>query len=180
MSVPTQTAVIVPIAPAEAVVAHHRTRLDAAAAWGVPAHVTILFPFVPPADIDADVIARLGAVFSTTSPFDCTFAECRWFGDDVVWLAPDPAQEFRDLTSAVSAAFPGHLPYGGEHDDVIPHLTVGESRRGSIEDLRAAEADVSRRLPLTVRVDHALLMAGTDQPSSWRAVASLPFSAATS
>ena len=173
-----QTAVIIPIGAAEAVVSHHRLRLDTSASWGVPAHVTIVFPFVPPADVDDAVVARLAAVFAAVPPFDCTFTECCWFGEDVLWLAPDRAQELRDLTSAVASEFPGFQPYGGEHDDVVPHLTIGESRRGSVAALRAAELDVSSKLPFTEHIDHALLIAGTDQPSSWHPVARLPLGSA--
>jgi hypothetical protein len=39
---PTQSAVLVPVPEAERVVSRHRGRLDAAAALGVPAHVTVL------------------------------------------------------------------------------------------------------------------------------------------
>lgn len=45
---PTQTAVIVPVPAAEALVGSHRRRLDRAAGWGVPAHVTVLYPFLHP------------------------------------------------------------------------------------------------------------------------------------
>jgi 2'-5' RNA ligase len=171
----TQTAVIVPVSAAEAVVAQHRQRLDVAASWGVPAHVTVLYPFVPPGQVDETVIDRLTAVFAAASPFTCTFDRCGWFGEDVLWLASDHDEEFRDLTDAVVERFPGHRPYGGQFDEVVPHLTVGESRRGTTDDLRAAAAEVSTRLPVTARIDHALLIAGTDQPDSWRTVAELPF-----
>jgi len=30
----------------------HRAHLDMAASWGVPAHVSVVHPFVPPADVD--------------------------------------------------------------------------------------------------------------------------------
>jgi hypothetical protein len=50
---PTQSAVLVPVPEAERAVSRHRARLDAAAALGVPAHVTVLFPFVPPSEIAA-------------------------------------------------------------------------------------------------------------------------------
>jgi 2'-5' RNA ligase len=169
---PTQTAVIVPVAAAEPVVADHRRRLDRSSAWGVPAHVTVLFPFVPPADVDDRVVGRLRDVCATVPAFDCTFAECGWFGDGVLWLDPDPGQQFRDLTRRVSDEFPGFAPYGGAFDDVVPHLTVGESE--SVDELRAAELDVSGHLPFVARVEHALLIAGTDQPDSWRTVAELP------
>jgi 2'-5' RNA ligase len=175
MPVATQTAVIIPVGPAEPAVAHHRQRLDVAASWGVPAHVTVLYPFVPPTQVDDTVINRLAAVFAAASPFTCMFDRCGWFGEDVLWLAPDRDQEFRNLTTAVVERFPGYRPYGGEFDEVIPHLTVGESRRGTADDLRAAEADVSTKLPITAHIDHALLIAGTDQPDSWHTVAELPF-----
>ena len=48
-----QSAVLVPVPEAERAVSRHRTRLDRAAAWGVPAHVTILYPFVAPSAITA-------------------------------------------------------------------------------------------------------------------------------
>src|SRR6185312_3752443 len=103
---------------------------------------------------------------------------CGWFGEDVLWLAPDCAQELRDLTNAVVERFPDYRPYGGKHDELIPHLTVGRSRRGSTDDLKAAEADVRRTLPLTTRIEHGLLMAGTDQPDSWHTLAELPLGTA--
>jgi 2'-5' RNA ligase len=170
----TETAVLIPVASAETAVSKHRRRLDVAAPKGVPAHVTVLFPFVPPTDVDDQVIARLAAVFAAASPFDCTFDRCAWFGDDVLWLAPESDREFRSLTEQVVARFPGYPPYGGVYDDVVPHLTVGESRRGTVEELRAAEHDIGGQLPIAARIDHALLMAGTDQPDSWRTVARLP------
>lgn len=175
-AMPTQTAVIVPVAPAERVVAEHRRHLDRAASWGVPAHVTVLFPFMAPVEIDDDVVRRLATAIASVSVFDCTFARCEWFDRDVLWLAPDPAQPFRDLTDAVAREFPEHPPYGGAHDDVVPHLTVGEARFGTLDELRAAEVAVLAQLPVTARIDHALLIAGTDQPDSWSTVATLALS----
>jgi hypothetical protein len=113
-------------------------------------------------------------MFAATSAFDCTFDRCEWFGDDVLWLAPDRDQEFRDLTGRVVERFPSCLPYGGEFDDVIPHLTVGDSRRATFDDLQAAESDISGKLPITARIEPALLIAGTDQPDCWRTLATLP------
>lgn len=171
----TQTAVIVPVAAAEGVVAEHRRRLDRSARWGVPAHVTVVYPFVAPTDVDQQLISSLAAIFAASSPFDCRFTECRWFASGVLWLAPDPAEPFRGLTRAVVDRFPSHRPYGGKYGEVIPHLTVGESRLANEADLGAAEADIRTRLPITARIERALLIAGTDQPDSWRTVAELPF-----
>lgn len=111
MTTATETAVIVPVGSVEPAVAAHRRRLDVAASWGVPAHVSVLYPFVHPEKVDDAVLRRLAAALNTVEVFDCTFTRCAWFGEDVVWLAPQPDQPFRELTVAVWRAFPDHPPY---------------------------------------------------------------------
>jgi 2'-5' RNA ligase len=164
---PTQTALIAPVPEAEPLVAKHRRWLDAAAAWGVPAHVTVLYPFIDPSEVDEQVIADVGKAVATVRAFDCSFVRSRWFGQDVLWLDPEPAQPFRDLTTAVSTAFPAHPPYGGAHDDVVPHLTVAERRLADLPAVRAAEEAVQTGLPVTTRIDRVLLITGTEAPDSW-------------
>jgi len=137
-------------------------------------HLSVVYPFVPPADVDDAVLARLAGAVATVPAFDCVFSRTDWFGDDVLWLAPDPAAPFRELTGAVVTAFPAHQPYGGAYDDVIPHLTVGELRLGSTEELVAAERAVRLHLPIRARVDRAVLLAGRPERDSWRPVADFP------
>ena len=173
----THSAVLVPVPEAERVVSHHRARLDAAAAAGVPAHVTVLYPFVPPSAITAGTVAALAQAVASVAAFTCRFPATAWFGQEVLWLAPRPDEPFRALTSAVCAAFPGYLPYGGGFDDVIPHLTVGDRPVGGVTDLRAAEAELRPRLPISARVGRVWLMTGSAAPDSWRTVAELPLAA---
>jgi 2'-5' RNA ligase superfamily len=85
---------------------------------------------------------------------------------------------FRALTRAVSAAFPGYLPYGGTYQDAVPHLTVGDRPAGGAADLRAAETELLRDLPIAARISRVWLMTGTTAPGSWRAVAELPLATA--
>jgi 2'-5' RNA ligase len=172
-----QSAVLIPVPEAEQAVSGHRDRLDRAAAWGVPAHVTVLYPFAAPSAITTATIAGLAAAVASIGAFDCEFAATAWFGQQVVWLAPRPDEPFRALTQAVSAAFPGYLPYGGVHDDVVPHLTVGDRPAGGVTELRAAEAEVLRWLPIQARISRAWLMTGHAAPGSWQAVAELPLAA---
>jgi 2'-5' RNA ligase len=171
---PTQSAIIVPVPAAEAVVARHRRFLDRSAAWGVPAHVTVLYPFVPPAALDNGTVAAAAAAVASVAAFDCTFVATRWFGSDVLWLEPRPAEPLRRLTRAVWAAFPGYPPYEGVHDGIEPHLTVGERALGGPGALEAAEAAVLPALPFSQHVDHAVLVVGSGQPRSWRIQARLP------
>jgi len=165
---PTHTAVIVPVPAADSLVDDHRRHLDAAASWGVPAHVSVLYPFVEPAQVDDHLIATLAAAFGPVAAFDCRFSRTQWFGQDVLWLDPEPAQPFRDLTAAVWDTFPRHPPYGGAHDDVVPHLTIAERRLGSLSAVQTAEQAVQTGLPLFTHIDGVLLIAGTQARNSWR------------
>jgi 2'-5' RNA ligase superfamily len=169
-----ESAVLVPVPEAERVVARHRARLDGSAAEGVPAHVTILYPFVAPPQITAGTIEVLAATVGSVSHFDCEFPRTAWFGEEVLWLAPRPDEPFRALIRAVSAAFPGYPPYNGLVGDVIPHLTVGYREAGGVAGLRAAEADILGALPVRARIRRAWLMTGTSEPGSWHTVAELP------
>jgi 2'-5' RNA ligase len=165
---PTHTAVIVPVPAADPLVGRHRRHLDAAASWGVPAHVSVLYPFVDPSRVDDQVIRTLAAAIGSVAAFDCRFGRTQWFGQDVLWLDPEPARWFRDLTTSVWGAFPDHPPYGGAYDDVTPHLTIAERRLGSLAAVQAAERAVQAGLPVSTRIDRVLLIAGTQSPSSWR------------
>jgi 2'-5' RNA ligase len=169
---PTLSAVIVTVPPVEPVVAAHRARYDRAARWGVPAHVTVLYPFVPPSRIDTQVLAGLASAVAAVPGFRVTFGKAAWFGTEVLWLAPEPADPFVALTAAVAAAFPAYPPYGGAHDEVIPHLTVGYD--ASEARLRDAEADVLPRLPVSADISDVALWCGTDAPDTWREVRTFP------
>ncbi len=104
----TLSGVIAVIPEAEAVVAPFRSRLDRSAGWGVAAHVTVLFPFLPPDRLGASVVAALGDAVRTVPRFGLTFPRLGWFGEEALWLAPEPADPFRALTSAVWARYPNH------------------------------------------------------------------------
>ncbi|RHA38820.1 2'-5' RNA ligase family protein [Cellulomonas rhizosphaerae] len=170
----THTAVIVAVAAAEAVVGRHREELDRSAGWGIPAHVTVLYPFLAPDALTTEAVATLAAAIGSVPAFDATFAATAWFGSDILWLAPEPDEPFRHLVDAVWRAFPQCPPYGGVHDDVVPHLTVADRALATGGQMAAAEAAVRSGLPIHQRVDHALLVAGTSAPRSWRTVKRLP------
>jgi len=166
----TESAIIVPVAAAEPVVGRYRQDLDHSALRGVPAHVTVLYPFVAPGRITADTMDEVRAAVGNIRAFECVFRQIKWFRDDVVWLAPEPDGPFQALTAAVWHRFPDHPPYGGSYPDVIPHLTVGSTRRGDLASLRRAATDVQTALPITAWIDQVQVLAGTDAPGSWRTV----------
>ena len=56
------TALIVKVPQAEAMVGDLRARFDAVSQLGVPAHITILFPFMAPDQVTQAVLQRVQAV----------------------------------------------------------------------------------------------------------------------
>ena len=168
----TESAVIVSVPAAEAAVAAHRDKFDHAAGWGVPAHVTVLYPFVPPDAIDATVVRALEAAIASVPRFEASWASCGWFDRDVLWLATQQEEAFRALTTAVTHAFPDYPPYAGRFTDLVPHLTVGDN--GTPEQLQDAERQVLAHLPIRMQVTAAGLWCGTNAADSWRRLAALP------
>jgi 2'-5' RNA ligase superfamily len=115
------------------------------------------------------VIGRLTAAVSSVPRSHAAFDTTHWFGTKVLWLAPTPAGVFHTLTAAVADAFPGYRPYGGEHEEVIPHLTVGHDVPE--EQLREAEASVLPHLPIRTEITVVGLWCGSDAAASWHQVA---------
>ena len=150
-----QTALLVAVPSAEPVVARLRAAYDEAAAYGVPAHVTVLFPFLPYDAVDDGVRADLAGIAASVPAADVTFAHCRRW-PRVAWLEPEPDQHFRDLTARVAARWPEHPPYAGTIAEPVPHLTVAE---GDDEVLDLAEREVEPGLPFAARVDRMHLIA---------------------
>jgi 2'-5' RNA ligase len=167
----TRTAIIVQVADVEALVAPYREVLDHTAAWGVPAHITVLYPFVAPDRLTDDVLDAVCGCVSTMPAFTVTFARVAWFREDVLWLVPEPAAPFRALTESARRRFPDHPPYGGAYPDVIPHLTVGSTPLAEHAALQRAAVDLQAELPVTARIDRVSVIAGTDAPGSWHTVA---------
>jgi 2'-5' RNA ligase len=117
-----------------------RSRHDPGAASGIPAHVTLLFPFLSSFELTASVRGALAGIATGVPPFDVRFERVERF-PEAVWLAPEPATPFLDLTAAIVHAFPDHPPYDGRHDEVVPHLTIGQGEGAELDRLEAAARD---------------------------------------
>ena len=151
-----RSGLVVDVPAAESTVAQHRLRLDPLASLGVPAHVTVLFPFVPVERLDEGVHDRVAAIAGSVETFSYRFSTPAWFGDDVVYLAPEPPEPFVRLTELLWAAFPDQPPYGGAFDEVIPHLTIGHGNDRAA--LQRAEASVLSQLPVEGRAERLTLL----------------------
>ena len=88
-----ESAVIVPIPEAEPAVGKHRASLDRTTAWGIPAHVSVIYPFLPPSRIGPRETSQLREAVRSVPGFEVSFADVCWFDDRVVWLRRDMGTE---------------------------------------------------------------------------------------
>lgn len=162
---------------AEPVVSSFRARYaTASVASRIPAHITLLVPYVPAARLDDEALGAARAHFSGVVPFDAALVAVGRF-DEHVWLAPSPRYLFVDLIRATCRRFP-ESPYGTEFHDPVPHLTIGQASQAISAEamLRAAEAEVGPHLPVRFRAASASLLEECSD-STWVQAAEFRFGA---
>ncbi len=168
----TESALIVSVPAAEPVVGLLRSRLDTSAPLGVPAHITVLYPFLAPGLLDDEVMGELGRLFGRVDAFDLSLTRVGWFATEVVYLVPEPQSVFKALTAMVADRWPDWPPYGGVHPDPIPHLTVGDDE--DYASMVEAASAVEPLLPVETTVTEIELIAGDATPGSWKRLATFP------
>jgi 2'-5' RNA ligase len=134
---PSETALVIASPEVEPAIKRFRDLYDPSATDGVPAHITLLYPFLAPTAVDAEVLNALKACFSWFAPISYELGELRRF-PGVLYLAPHPDEPFRQLTMAIWSRYPQTPPYGGRHPDIVPHVCVAqiadEKRLDDVED----------------------------------------------
>ena len=149
-----RSALIVTVPEAEPVVGELRERYDNAR-LGIPAHITLLFPFVPAEKLDSALFADLHELFSIQPPITFTLTRLTEFPDQTLWLVPEPSEAFRTMTDLIVRQFPDYPPYEGIHEQVIPHLTVAAGDSSLRDEVDAA---VSPHLPIRAEARHVVLL----------------------
>ena len=154
-----ETALVIAVPEAEPLVSEWRAQYDWSAQRGVPAHITLLYPFAPTEKVDDELLVQIRELFGSEAAFSFVLADVARF-PEVAWLAPEPSKPFKALTDLIAARFPNYPPYEGAHDVVIPHLTVAE---GDVELQDRVDAALSGHLPIAARANHvAFLFEGDD------------------
>jgi 2'-5' RNA ligase len=154
-----ESALVIVVPEAEPLVSEWRAQHDWSAQRGVPAHITLLYPFAPTETVDGQLLSQLRALFGSEAPFTFQLPRVAHF-PEVAWLAPEPSEPFTALTELIAARFPDYPPYEGIHEVVVPHLTVAE---GGPALQGQVEAALTERLPIAARADDvAFLFEGDD------------------
>lgn len=111
---------------------------------GLGLHVTLLWPFLPPRQIDEQATARLRDLFADYQPFAFELTAVGSF-PGVTWLKPEPAAPFAGLLEGLRALHPEHPPYGGAYEEDIFHVTFATGPPPAVEVLDT----VRSQLPVT-------------------------------
>ena len=174
MSDANQSSLLIALPQVGAVVAEWRDRYDVdAVTRGIPAHVTVLWPFLHPAEIDATSLAAARDAIASAAPFDLVFGHVDEF-PGVLWLRSEPDEPIQALTAALWKAYPQCPPYRGEFVDSQPHCTVALTTAVYQQRLRQEIArDLAPSLPITVRVD-AIELWASDEHDQWTKRDALP------
>ncbi len=167
-----ETSLVMPVPAADPLLRGLARAFPGSVRDGVPAHISILHPFLPYLEVDDRVTEVLGSVFAAHGPVRVSFQTCERDAD-FVHLLPQPAGAVDDVIQAVRTAWPHILPYGGRFGDVPAHLTL--TMGTSPATAEAARRWVSYRLPLEVDLSEAILAAFSGR---WQAVRRFAFGTA--
>lgn len=161
---------VLPVPEAEPLVGRWRMEHDPPAPFGIPAHITLLFPFRPVRWLGEEGVAELAAIFRALPPGQFALTRVGRFSG-VIYLAPEPADPFIELTRRLSTRF-GLLPYGRADRGRTPHLTVARHEDAGFLD-RIADA-LAPSLPLEFTTREAWLME-RDATGYWRRAETFAF-----
>ena len=166
------TAFIVRVAEAEPLVQNLRSRFDATASLGVPAHITVLVPFMPPTRITPEVLAAATEAFASVRAFNFSLNEvCRW--PETTYLSALPARPFVELTEAIVRRFPAFPPYAGKHSEIVPHLTVADGSRNAAEVAEAELRNLLQKMGMVRGRCHEIELLENSE-GRWRTMHTIP------
>ena len=134
-----ESAFIVRVAEAEPLVGRLRLRYDPSAALRVPAHITVLYPFMAPEKVTTSVVVRVMRTLSSFPTFKFSLVSISR-SPDVAYLVPHPSEPFVAMTQALAGEFPEFPLYSGRQRDIIPHRSVAT---GSTEVVEPAAAELA-------------------------------------
>lgn len=169
---PGTSAIVIEVPAADPVVSRWRAKFDASVSLGLPAHLTVLAPFLPEERLRDGVLDRLGELCGAVPAQDVSFARTARF-PGVLYLEPEPDQALRDLTVSIAREWPEAPPYGGRFADVVPHLTVALGAFDS--PFEAVEDALQPELPIRAHLEDACVYVYDGE--RWRHRARLPFAA---
>lgn len=128
------------------------------AAAGVPAHLTLLYPFAEERQLGDEALEVVGAIAARHPALRLTLGEGRRF-PDTLYASVEPDGPVRALQAELAAAFPTLPLYGGRFG-FEPHVSILEGPAAA--DPLAMDDPAWRTLPVDQLVDAIDLITGRD------------------
>jgi 2'-5' RNA ligase len=153
---PTTALVLVVVLPPVLEKLRRRSIVDATS--GVPAHVTLLYPFAEEAQLEPQVFDDVAAIAARHPVLRLTLGEGRRF-PDTLYASVEPDGPLRALQAELAAAFPT-LPLYGDAFAFVPHVSIVEGPAST--DPRAFDDPAWSELPVEQDVDAVDLITGGD------------------
>jgi 2'-5' RNA ligase len=131
------------------------------AALGVPAHITLIYPFLSADLLDASVRRRVAGAFALHRPFSFRLSGIRRWPSSH-YLAVEPVLPFEAIVRSLVEVFPEYPPYAGEFE-YVPHVTIAE---GDDRAIAALVRDLT--VPVGEQKVTRILLIAQDRDGRWR------------
>ena len=94
---PTESGLVILVPSLHDFVAAWRPKVDRVVPVGIPAHITLLYPFIAPVGIAPETDA-LREFFACQPQFSYSLTDIGWFDHEGVFIKPSPPAPFTSLT----------------------------------------------------------------------------------
>ncbi|MHB8341661.1 MAG: 2'-5' RNA ligase family protein [Mycobacteriales bacterium] len=161
------TSLIVPLPEVDEVLGGIRLAHNPSARTGVPAHVTLIYPFVSARRLAGRGLEQLEEILAPHRRFDLVLGEMGSFPTSH-YLRPEPSAPFLRMTMDVWSAWPSYPPYAGAYSDVVPHVSLAVGA-----DLPDIAEEVGRVLPIHAAAREVWVMEETPA-GTWTRLHAIP------
>ena len=155
-SAPGATALVVPVRAADPLIGDLRRAHTPSGRDGMPAHATLLAPFIHSSRLDSLDRRRLSDAVGRFPAFDLRLSSFGLFEHiGCLWLAPHPHRPFVELTRALLDIYPevDYPPEGA--DEIVPHVTIGGHLTQEEQD--DIKRELAPKLPIRAKADRVVL-----------------------
>jgi hypothetical protein len=123
----------------------------------IPFGITLLYPWLPAADVTQDDLERLRSFFTARPPLEFALTSVAEFPGAVAYAVPQPDDNLRATMQALWALYPQCPPYGEPGSSPSPHATLTRYANPINATFEQAKARVEPLLPVDCVVSEAIL-----------------------
>ncbi|NNF53258.1 MAG: hypothetical protein HKN03_02340 [Acidimicrobiales bacterium] len=119
---------------------------------GIPAHITVLYPFIRPPKITSQTRDELAQLAAATDRFEVTITSLAQY-EITTYLNLEPEEPIRTITYRIFEQWPNYPPYGDIDLYIQPHMALAQ---GVIPS--DVESTALPHLPVNAEITHLTVM----------------------